>query len=118
MDNEVWKLEEIPAEASGGEVSVARGTCRVPLYQKGENMEKIVLKEIIKKSQEWLEEAEAEDWACYADLYDTLYSLEIAAGICLHNELNPDEPIDDEEQYQQTVYDLIDKVLGNDEIES
>lgn len=73
------------------------------------------LKIIITKSQEWLEKVEAEDWACYADLYDSLYNLQIASGICLHTELNPDaEPIEDEEQYQKSVYNLIDEVLLNE----
>ena len=71
------------------------------------------LKIIIKKSQEWLEQAESEKFGCYADLYDTLYSLQISAGICLYNELHT-EPIADDDEYQQMVYDLIDEVLADE----
>ena len=71
------------------------------------------LKIIIKKSQEWLEKAESEKFGCYADLYDQLYSLQIASGICLYNELHF-EPIADDPEYQQRVYDLIDEVLADE----
>ena len=69
------------------------------------------LKEIIRKSTDWMDNKEWEWAARYDDLWDAAFGVQIAAAICLYHELHP-EADTSTEGYQMAVSDVIEDVLA------